>query len=236
MKLSILFFLLVFIANPVNAKEALRYNPAGSDSWYPYYIPEEENPGILGELVPLILESAGIKGIELRFPPKRTIYAMENGLLDFDLVSPAWFANGFAGEQYLFSESLFEIKEYYASLAGTEITPLIYKDEVGTILGYYYFDDNTFTRVDFKSEKELLLALSKNRVNKILIGDLTAKYWSEKLNIAIRLDQLHTRGELKIRLNKSKQHLLPALNRAISKLKQTGKIEEIVSKYTSNPT
>jgi hypothetical protein len=213
-------------------KESLRYNLAASESWYPYYIPDEDKPGILGELIPLILDKANIHGIELRFPPKRTIYAMENGLLDFDVVSPVWFPGGDAGEQFVFSHKLFGIEEYYASLDGTQLGPMVYKEEVGTILGYYYFDDNTFTRIDFASEKELVLALKKNRVERILIGDLPAKYWANKLNVSIRLDQLHTKGELKIRLNRSKIHLLPLLNNAITELQQSGKIDKIVSKYT----
>lgn len=228
----IVFLLSIFLAMSSLAKDSLRFNLAASDSWYPYYIPEQNNPGILGELIPLILQEAGIHGIELKFPPKRTVYAMENGLLDFDVVSPAWFANEFAGEQFLFSDSLLGIKEYYASLSSTKISPMAYEDEVGTILGYYYFDDNTFTRIDFKSEKELVLALSKKRVERVLIGDLPAKYWADKLGVSIRLDQLHTEGELKIRLNKSKRHLLPKLNAAIKRLKELGKIQEIVTKYT----
>jgi hypothetical protein len=213
-------------------KESLRYNLAASESWYPYYIPDEDKPGILGELIPLILDKANIHGIELRFPPKRTIYAMENGLLDFDVVSPVWFPGGDAGEQFVFSHKLFGIEEYYASLDGTQLGPMVYKEEVGTILGYYYFDDNTFTRIDFASEKELVLALKKNRVERILIGDLPAKYWANKLNVSIRLDQLHTKGELTIRLNKTKIHLLPLLNNAIIELQRAGKIEEIVRKYS----
>ncbi|TMO56682.1 ABC transporter substrate-binding protein [Pseudoalteromonas phenolica] len=232
-KLLLKFFIIFFLAaTKVDAKESLRYNLAASESWYPYYIPDEKEPGILGELIPLILKKADIHGIELRFPPKRTVYAMENGLLDFDVVSPVWFAGGNAGEQFIFSKSLIGIEEFYASLAGINLGPMVYKEEVGTILGYYYFDDNTFTRIDFASEKELVMALQKRRVDRVLIGDLPAKYWADKLNVSIRLDQLHTRGELKIRLNKSKAHLLPVINKAITELQQTGKIEKIVSKYT----
>ena len=231
--LNVLFICLLSSAQAYT-KESLRYNLAASESWYPYYIPNEDKPGILGELIPLILDKANIHGIELRFPPKRTIYAMENGLLDFDVVSPVWFPGGDAGEQFVFSHNLFGIEEYYASLDGTQLGPMVYKEEVGTILGYYYFDDNTFTRIDFASEKELVLALHKNRVERILIGDLPAKYWANQLSVSIRLDQLHTKGELKIRLNKSKIHLLPLLNKAITELQQTGKIDILVSKYTVN--
>ncbi|TLX48501.1 ABC transporter substrate-binding protein [Pseudoalteromonas phenolica] len=237
MKVTLLFnvlFICLLSTLGAHAKESLRYNLAASESWYPYYIPDEDKPGILGELIPLILDKAKIHGIELRFPPKRTIYAMDNGLLDFDVVSPVWFPGGDAGEQFVFSHKLFGIEEYYASLDGTQLGPMVYKEEVGTILGYYYFDENTFTRIDFASEKELVLALHKNRVERILIGDLPAKYWANKLSVSIRLDQLHTKGELKIRLNKSKIHLLPLLNKAITELQQTGKIDILVSKYTVN--
>lgn len=233
MKIVLLKLILLLFFFNTSAKESLKYNFAASNSWYPYYIPSDKDAGILGELVPLILKAANINGVEVKFPPKRTIYALDNGLIDFDIISPAWFPNRDTGDSFVLSDSLFFVAEYYASLESSTNAPIAFGDDIGTVMGYYYFDDNTFTRIDFKSEKELVLALSKKRVDKVLIGDLPAKYWGRKLNIAVRLDSLHSRGELRIRLNKSKKHLLIHINEAIKQLKQSGKIDEIVEKYSN---
>ena len=43
--LNVLFICLLSSAQAY-AKESLRYNLAASESWYPYYIPDEDKPGI----------------------------------------------------------------------------------------------------------------------------------------------------------------------------------------------
>ncbi|MFY8350591.1 substrate-binding periplasmic protein [Pseudoalteromonas sp. SSM20] len=213
-------------------QNSLRYNSSGSSNWVPYYMQDKATPGILGELIPRILEQANIPGIEVKMPPKRTNQALIDGELDFDAVCAEWFPKQYVGPEFVLSKPLFTIKEYFVGLTDKSKTAHLDHHNIGTVLGYYYYDDNTFNRVDFRSERELILALKKARVSRILIGDLTASYWAKKYDVDLQFQKLHTQGLLRIRLNKQKQHLLPRLNAAIDALYEQGVISNIVDKYT----
>lgn len=243
MKLNtVLLFSLLLISRQVWAETTLSYNVSGSSSWYPYYISETaDRPGILGELVPQIFARAGIKLKKKKLPPKRTNSALETGQLDFDVVSPSWFEHQDLGELFVQSEPLFPIKEHIIVLnenvAQWQSISKIKNQQIGTVHGYLYHDDDQFMRIDFKSERELVMALKKQRVAAAISGDLTALYWAKELNIGIGLAALHSDGELVVRLRKEHEQLLPQINQAIAVLKDNGVIDAIVDKYVSrSPT
>ncbi|MEZ9234172.1 substrate-binding periplasmic protein [Shewanella sp. 10N.286.52.A9] len=215
----------------------LKYNVNGSSSWVPYYITEDaNNSGILGELVPQILATASIDIERHDFPPQRTNQALEKGLLDFDFVSPSWFADGDMGGQFVQSEPVLHIQENIITLKENQETwsniAKIKGQPIGTVFGYLYHDDDIFTRVDFSSEKQLIKALHKNRVNAAISGDLPALYWAKKLNLPIALAAIHSKGVLVMRLRKEHQALMPQINAAILELKNDGTIQDLIDKYT----
>nr|WP_227006595.1 transporter substrate-binding domain-containing protein [Shewanella donghaensis] len=237
--LSITFLLcsLPSLATKTNETK-LKYNVNGSSGWVPYYIPNEAlDSGILGELVPKLLSIAEIEIEKHNYPPKRTNQALETGLLDFDFVSPSWFANGDMGAEFIQSEPVLNIQENIItlkknSLAWADIDKI--KDQsIGTVRGYLYHDDDVFKRVDFTSEQQLILALHKNRVEAAISGDLPALYWAKKLNLPISLAAVHSDGVLVMRLRKEHQALMPQINAAIAKLKSDGTIQSLVHKYTN---
>lgn len=236
MKIRGLFFVLVLASTFASAEEqVLKYDLSGSSNWIPYYSADKANPGILGELVPLILSQANIKGKQVTLPPSRTNLALNKGFLDFDLISPSWLSEDEKSKEFIFSAPIIEIKEYIVFLADTfQDSPdasIIENKEVGTVRGYFYHDDNHFVRKDFGSEKELLIALKAKRVKYAIIGDLPALYWSRKLNIPIQLGPIHSAGLLSIRIRTSLSHLLPAINQSINALNDNGTIKETSERY-----
>ena len=225
----------ILIAGQSLAYPTLKYDLSGSSNWVPYYINDPLRPGILGELVPIILQEAHIDGEQVTLPPSRTVLALEKGLLDFDLVSPSWFDNDDIGENFVTSEPIIPIKEYFVYLPSTHAAPppitQFYNTEIGTVRGYYYHNDHDFKRIDFSSEKELILALTNKRVNYAIIGDLPALYWSQQLDLPVTLGVIHSSGYLHMRLRKKYKHLLPDINNAIKKLKSQGIIKEVIEHY-----
>jgi polar amino acid transport system substrate-binding protein len=243
LKASVVILLLACIT--VEAQSAdkpetiLRYNISASDSWYPYYIAKApERPGILGELIPKILSLAEIASQVHHFPPKRSNQALNSGLLDFDVVSPSWFETGDVGDNFMLSAPIMTIVEYIVVLEKNKplwTTPhQIEGRSIGTVRGYAYHDDEKYNRVDFKSERELLLALHKQRVEAIISGELTARFWANELKLPISLAMEHSSGDLVIRLRKEHNSLLPSINNAIQTLKQSGEIQRVIDKYTQN--
>lgn len=232
----ITFVLLHLVISPVVAdsdKPLLKYDPAGTKTWIPYYTGNTKNPGILGEIIPLILKNANIEGVVIDLPAKRTIVALENGELDFDVISPSWFDDRNVGDNFVLTHPIMQISENYIYLPETAFDPeRVAKEPVGTIRGYFYHDEGKFNRTDFLSEKLLIVALHKKRIDYAISGDLTAKYWSNKLSVPIEIGPIHSKGLLHLRVRKEKLALIPSLNRAIESLAMSGEIDQLVQKYT----
>lgn len=216
----------------------LDYNVNGSNSWYPYSIAHSpDDPGILSEIIPRMLALAKIKSNVNNFPPKRTNLALETGQLDFDVISPSWFKNGDIGAHFIQSDPIIPIIENIIVLEKNapkwQALSTIKNKEIGTVLGYLYQDDTDFTRIDFKSERELVMALHKGRIEAAISGDLPALYWAKELDLPVSLAAVHSSGSLVIRLRKEHYKLMPAINSAIKKIKDSGELQKIINKYTT---
>ncbi|QYK14368.1 transporter substrate-binding domain-containing protein [Shewanella rhizosphaerae] len=238
MRISLAFISCLMLAAPLRAETVLSYDVNGSSSWYPYFIPETtKDPGILAELVPQIFALTPVRLDAKHYPPKRTNQALATGGLDFDVVSPSWFEGGELGDAFVQSQPIFAIKEHVVVLAGNQEQWMdinkIRGQEIGTVRGYLYHDDSEYTRIDFKSERELIIALQKGRIQAAIAGDLTALYWAKELEVPIALAAVHSDGVLVIRLRKEHQALLGQINHAISLLRSQGVIDALLAKYTS---
>ncbi|MCO7189462.1 MULTISPECIES: transporter substrate-binding domain-containing protein [unclassified Pseudoalteromonas] len=213
-------------------QHTLKYSISGSGTFYPYFTNDPHHPGILPDLVARILAQASVQGENIVLPAKRTNRYLASGKIDFDLISPAWLNSSQRTDpRFVFSEAILPIREYV--ITRTPVGPLtsLSGQMVGTVRGYYYHDDDVFTRVDFESERALLQALNKGRVELAIVGDLPAKYWSEQDKVNLHFNQLHSQGLLHIRLRAEHAHLLPRLNRAILTLQRSGQIARIETYY-----
>ena len=140
--------------------------------------------------------------------------------------------------QFSYSNTLFAVEEYLVSLKSSvaqwQQLNSIRNQPVGTVLGYYYYDDNRFKRVDFHSEQQLIQALKMQRIEVVIIDKLPALYWAEQFDADISFGALHSLGNLKIRLRSEHQSLLPKINTAIKELKNSGRLDAIINKYTKS--
>lgn len=213
-------------------RHTLKYSISGSGAFYPYFTNDPHHPGILPDLVERILTQASLQGENIVLPAKRTNRYLAAGKIDFDLISPAWLnSTQRTDPRFVFSQPILPIREFIVTQTPTEPLTNLSGQMVGTVRGYYYHDDDVFTRVDFESERALLKALSKGRVELAIIGDLPARYWSEQDKIDLHFNQLHSQGLLHIRLRAEHGHLLPQLNQAILTLQKTGQIARIETYY-----
>ncbi|RDH45481.1 hypothetical protein B9G39_19650 [Zooshikella ganghwensis] len=97
--------------------------------------------------------------------------------------------------------------------------------------GYDYFDQSQFERVNFESEKELLIAVSNGVVKQGIIAKKSAMYWSKVLNQEVIFGATHSKAPLVFRMHK---HLKPYKHRidsAIDQVKRDGTLERIIYKY-----
>lgn len=214
----------------------LKYNLAGTGSWVPYgFFGDVDKPGIFAEVIAAILDRAGYSFEFYYYPPKRADKAFDEGLLDVDFMSSAWFKDGDIGDPYVASSTIFNLTEYIVTLpenAHCYVTPSsIHGQRVSTVAGYDYHDDDKFIRVDFFSEARLIKGLQMLRFRSVILEGVTAKHWSSHYDVPIALASVHSEGVVFLRLRKEFSDLLPSLNEAITALKNEGEIDRIFQKY-----
>ena len=203
-------------------------------SFYPYYTHDSSSPGILPEVVNAILSTAELSGHNLLLPAKRTILYLEQGKIDFDLVSPSWLNEKHRNDKrFIYSSPILSVDEYVITSTPNNKPIKLDGKKVGTVRGYYYHDDHNFTRVDFSSEKQLIQALARGRVSVAIIGDLPAQHWSEQLNTPIFFNTIHSQGQMHIRLLAKHKPLMPKINHAIETLHKQGQFKAITARYTA---
>jgi hypothetical protein len=225
-------------ANRINnsPKPKLYFDMGEQGGWVPFRTGAETGrPGVLTELVKAMEEYSGIQFVPVNLPSKRAEKALKDGLIDFDFICLEWLKGGVAGEDYLATEPFFEITEHLITLKkNTHLFPSresMFGKRVGTIAGYFYFDDDQFIRTDFLNENQLMLGLKHDRFKVIIMERETAKYWARLNDTDIGFTALHTSGHLLMRLRKENKALLPLLNRTIEELKATGKLKLILENH-----
>lgn len=212
------------------------YNLGTSGSSVPYENAVDENrAGILVEILPLIMERAGLKTEKVMLSTKRAMIAFNTGKLDFDFFSPSWLPDGGAQGNFTFSTAILTVTEYFITRPEDQHkyrdVKTIYTQPIGTVSGYVYYDDNHFERFDFDSESALIMGLGNKLIEVIIMEEAASRYWAAKHNIPIALGPIHTQGDLALRIHNRHLDKLPRINAAITYLKETGQIQAILDKY-----
>jgi hypothetical protein len=77
------------------------------------------------------------------------------------------------GPEFDTTEPIFEMTQYLITLnRNTHLFPSresMFGKRVGTIAGYFYFDDDKFIRTDFLNESQLMMGLKNDRFNVIIL-------------------------------------------------------------------
>jgi polar amino acid transport system substrate-binding protein len=219
------------------ADESLRYNLGTSGSSVPYENAVDDlRPGIMVELLPLIMDTAGFKTEKVMLSTKRAAQAFKNGVLDFDFFSPEWVPSNEANSNFVFTDAIIGVTEYFITLPENvdryRTRNQIHNDSiVGTVEGYVYFDADTFTPLAFQSESDLILALHNQRIEVAIMEEAVARYWSAKHGVKISFGAIHTKGSLALRLHSRHKDKIGTLNQVIKKLRAEGKIQSVIDKY-----
>ena len=234
-----LTFILISLSSVVQEKQhKLYFDMDGSGGWVPFLTASEVGkPGIVPEITEAMQRYADIKFIPLSLPQKRAEIALKDGVVDVDFICLEWLKEGVVGSEYVTSEPFFEITESFITLKkNAELFPTresLLQKRIGTISGYFYFDDISFVRTDFLNEKQLMLGLKHERFDVIIMEQEAAKHWAKVHDIEINFAILHSKGNLLMRINKKHQSLLPAINHAIKQIKITGELQVILDKHNA---
>ena len=113
---------------------------------------------------------------------------------------------------------------------------------LGTTLGYYYvdgfsdaFEAGKIVRDDSSEGPSLMRKLAKGRIDGAILDKHEARYWIKELRMnPDDFEIVYTFSiisNLRIRLYKGKEHLLPELNAALQAMIDDGTIQEIIETY-----
>lgn len=236
-RILVKILLLSLASSACIAKESLRYNLGTSGSSIPYENAVDDlRPGIMVELLPLIMDAAGLKTEKVMLSTKRAAQAFKNGALDFDFFSPEWVPPNEENSNFVFTSPIIDVTEYFVTLPKNidryRTRNQIRNDSiVGIIDGYVYFDADTFTPLAFQSESDLILALRNQRIEVAIMEEAVARYWSAKHGVHITFGAIHTKGSLALRLHSRHKDKVGRLNNVIQKLKAEGEIQSVIDKY-----
>lgn len=216
--------------------ETLYFDMGMEGGWVPFHTGAETGrKGLLIDLADALQAETGIQFTAVHFPPKRAEKALVDGIVDFDFVCLEWLKENKPGEKFVATNPFFEITEHLVTLKENKhLFPTresMFGKTVGTIAGYFYFDDNEFIRTDFLNENSLILGLKSDRFKVAILERETAKYWASRNNVNIAFSALHTSGKLVMRLRIEHDHLLPLLNQSIKTLKDSGVLQAILDNH-----
>lgn len=115
---------------------------------------------------------------------------------------------------------------------------------LGTNLGYFYtdgfneaFERGKIKRDDTSSEgASIIRKLLADRFDAAILDKYEAEYWFKKMNLnAGDFEDVYTfktASNLRIRLHKSKAHLVGDINQVLEKMKHDGTIQKLIDNYT----
>ena len=238
-RLVALTFILMSLSSAAQEEQQKLYFDIDSvGGWVPILTSAQPGtPSIMAVITEAIQRHLDITFIPVKLPQKRAEIALKEGSVDFDFICLEWLKTTEVGPEYVISEPFFELKESFITLKkNVQLFPTresLYKKHVGTIAGYFYFDDHTFIRTDFLNENHLILGLKHERFDVIILEQETAKHWAKVNDVDINFAVLHSKGNFLMRLRKKHQGLLPSINQAIKHIKASGELQAILDKHNT---
>lgn len=230
-------FLICVLPTVTLAHEPLRYDVVGKTNWAPYFTQDKEHPGIIVEIIEKVLSEANIPLTPIRTSKHATPEALGKGEVDIDVISPSWFKNNQIPDKFIISARIIPIAEYIVfrpeNAHNWPDRKSLHDKHIGVVRDYRYHDEKDYIHDEYKSEKELLLALKNKKTDVGIVGELPLYYWRNKLGLTIEKGPLHSRGYLHIRIEKDNIEYLKLINKAIVVMRQSGEIYRIFEAYHS---
>lgn len=240
MKVFAFIFVLINVSGLSHARETLLVSYSGSNDFPPFAFAQpipKDNPGIFAEMVEAILNRAGLDFEFVFLPATRTNLAIKLGNIHIDITSPAWHEG--VPDYFVMTDHFMVFNDYFIynnnapKIVETADDVFHSKLRVGLVRGYYYPSREMFYSVsDLRNERALLNMLAINRLDVVIMNDLTMLYLSKELHLNnLRIGPLHSEGLLTLRVTKHKAHLLSSLNQAITELKKEDYFNDVLNKY-----
>lgn len=204
-------------------------------------ISENEQSGIFIDIFNRLSQLTGYKFNFMQLPVARGLREFNQGKIDIEPgINKNWRLH--QKEVGLYTIPYASSVEVLLGIKHKDINTAIdlYGNMVGVVRGYSYqmlddhFGKRKIVKVENKSENELLKQLSRDHLDYICIGDITAKYY-QLLNPKYRIyEDVIELGNSKVslRLHPKNHKYLEHFNQALSFMVDNNEIKEIYDKYS----
>jgi len=219
-------FCVTFSVSAETVKIALSYegNP-------PYSFGADENKGIYIDIFTHIFKLTPYSIEFVYLSPARIRSSFLKGEIDVECCPiPEWRKKENSISAY--SNVIFDSKDVLVFAKGQrKYLESLQGSSVATVHGYGYWQDELFTRLDVESELRLLKIVAHQRVLVGIVDKMIATYLTRKHKLNIDIGQIHEQVARPLRLHSSKAYMLPIINNAIDKVKNSNTINGIFRKY-----
>jgi len=237
------FFCVLFLfATQLSAKKI----KVGADIWPPFFMVEEgRHYGIAVDIINEVIKQTGHSIEFVTLPNLRARKAFERGDIDLQLLdSPAWNTDK-QNSLALYSQEVMQVQEYIYTFNDSKAFINDFSDLSGKRIhimrGYYYaLLENSFSSPPFIVESVneapvLLHLLAKKRTDAIFMDSINFTYLASQLGYSTSLFKrslLLSSSPVAIKVTLKNRDLLVVFNKVIKEMKESGRIDKIVHKYT----
>lgn len=205
----------------------------------------EDGDSNTGIYVDLLNEIGTVSGHQFEFqyyPTKRAMVLFEEGSVDMEVgINPAWRSSSKVPGEY---SDPFGKSEDVVLFQPGKVKPVTTADDlagakVGTIKGFYYagymdaFASKMINRQDSQDEDKLMNKVASGRIDAAFIRKEAAQYRikvDSKFKDLVIGDVIGS-ADIMLRIHPSKSSVVESINAAIKTLKESGKLDEIYSRY-----
>ncbi|WCD82689.1 substrate-binding periplasmic protein [Pseudomonas sp. TUM22785] len=236
--------LLLLITSALARAETAPLRFSAVDSWAMPVAQIESNEltgGIIFDIIQGLARQLGREAQINVLPRTRVQLALEHGDVDVRCyVSPNWM--GDLGVNYLWSEPILVQRDLLVS-APDNASPVdpqrLPAQSVGTVLGYSYpglqerFDDGTLQRDEARNQGLVLQKLGAGRYSYAVSSELALKWFNRGMPASERLAAVAVLEEEPVACLVRNAPEIPAneIVRALARMRTSGEIERIVSRY-----
>ena len=183
-----------------------------------------------------ILADADLSVTMVDLPGARRRRDFIDGRIGIDCcLNPRWLRPGEDPADMHFSTAFYSLVEHYIFtpvLAGTPATrEVLLEKRYATIAGYYFEGDEILTnRVTVRDWGDVVRVLTAGRADFAFINDLEYHWRRSHGTIpkTLKLGPVHDRYSVHVRLHDRYRDLLPAVNAAIDRLTESGRIAALI--------
>ncbi|GGD51210.1 substrate-binding periplasmic protein [Lacimicrobium alkaliphilum] len=149
-------------------------------------------------------------------------------------VNPAWYKEPQQQQIQLFSYPLFYTQDMFVfppdRVFSIENLAVLWTKRVALVRGYGYIGSENFSeRIELKNEQAVLEFIALGRADVGIVNERVLDYFLDRHPGAVFKGPVHDRATLHIQLHRNWKPLLTPLNRAITTLLDTGKVEHILT-------